>query len=171
MLYIGQADRHFPEFAPKLPRPRNPMLRISILVAVSFALAITQTLAVNCDLRCALMGQSSGNRSCGQHAAMPMGHEQIDHCHGMSMHAGNEASAVMSGNRCEATFCKAELVAIMKSSATEESLSHPSAITLPAPLPLPGRTGASFRMSAFWSVHREARNAPLDVRPGSSLRI
>ncbi len=140
-------------------------------MAVLFALAITQTLAVNCDLRCALMGQTSGNRSCGQHSTVAMGHEQTEHCHGMSMHAGNEAAAVMSGNHCEATFCKAGLVAIVKSSATDESLSDPSAVILPASLPLAARTGTNFRMSAFWSVHREARNAPLDVRPGSSLRI
>ena len=147
------------------------MLRKSIFVAVLFALAITQTLAVNCDLRCALMGQTSGNRSCGEHSAMAMSHEETEHCHGMSMHAGNEAAAVMSGNRCEATFCRAGLVAIMKSSATDGSLSNSSAVTLPASLPFPVRTSDNFRLNAFWSVHREARNAPLDVRPGSSLRI
>ena len=147
------------------------MLRKSIFVSLLFALAITQTLAVNCDLRCALMGQSSGNRSCGQHSAMAMSHEQTEHCHGMSMHAGNEAAAVMSGNGCETTFCKTGLVAIVKSSPADESLTHSSAVTLPVPLPLAARTSDSFRMSAIWSVHREARNAPLDVRPGSSLRI
>ncbi len=146
------------------------MLQKSIFVVALLAVAITQSLAVNCDLRCSLMEEALGNRSCGQHTPVTMGHEQAEHCHGMSMQAGNEAAALIGGHRCESTVCKAALVAILKSSGADESLLDPTSVALLTPLPLLA-SDPTFRFTAFGHVHRQARNTPLDVRPGSSLRI
>jgi len=86
------------------------------------------------------------------------------------MQTANEAAALIGGHRCETTVCKAASVAILKSSGADESLPHPTSVALLAPLPLLA-SDHTFRFTAFGHVHRQARNAPLDVRPGTSLRI
>ncbi|HLH36347.1 MAG TPA: hypothetical protein VKX41_16875 [Alloacidobacterium sp.] len=148
------------------------MLRKTILVVALFALTVTQALAVNCDLRCALMDESPGNDSCNPHASMAMGHEQMEHCHGMSMQAGSESTAELIGHDgCGAAICNVGLVALMKSPATGDSLASTSSATHPVLVTLPAPAGGSLRSMALRRSSRQAGNTPLELRPGSSLRI
>ena len=145
------------------------MLKKSILVTVLLALATAQALAVNCDLRCSLTG--IGSPPCGQHAGMAMGHKEAEHCHGMSVQAENNFAAVTGGPSCGTTFCKNGLFAIEKGSAVSGVISPCSQLAHSSLFALTGQVANNARCSIHRRMHRQLASAPLEMRPGTSLRI
>jgi hypothetical protein len=146
------------------------MLRKSILVTALFALAMTQALAVNCDLRCALMDNSSGIRSCDEHT-IAKDSRSMEHCHGMAMQPESRTAVAVRGHRCESTICNVGLLAADEISSVNHLLvnSHPA--TFLPPLIRPDQALDSVRSSLLRGMERQAGDAPLEVRPGVSLRI
>jgi hypothetical protein len=158
-----------PSTSLRLPRPRWEMLRKAILVTVILALATAQALAVNCDLRCSLTG--IGSLHCGQHAGMATGHKEAEHCHGMSVQAVNSFAAVSGEHSCGATFCKNGLFAIEKGSAVR-GVNFPSSQLALSPLSaLTGQAANNARCSNRRRMPRQLARIPLEMRPGTSLRI
>lgn len=145
------------------------MLKKAILVTVLLALATAQALAVNCDLRCSLTG--IGSLPCGQHAGMAMDHKEAEHCHGMSVQAVNSFAAVTGGHSCGATFCKSGLFAIEKGSAVSGVNSPSTQLALSSLSALAGLAVKNARCSVHRRMHPQLASAPLEMRPGTSLRI
>ena len=140
------------------------MIRKSILVTALLLLATVQTLAANCDLRCSSMVSPSRFSDCGNDAHMA-------HCHGMSMDCSNDGSSGVSGLSCGASVCQAEFLAISKHSTPDELFSRHYATVVTSPLvrPLEGSVGTT--SSTGRPPDPLHPGAPLDLRPGSSLRI
>ena len=148
------------------------MLKKSILVTALLLLATVQVFAADCDLRCALMAGSHGSQECGSHAQMARGHDRMEHCQGMAMMgADNQCSSVMSGSGCGVAVCRARFDAIDKKSAPDESTSKSISPTFQALLIHPVDDNTWTRSFARRSPDRRDVSAPLDLRPGSSLRI
>jgi hypothetical protein len=139
------------------------MLRTFIVATSLLLLATAQTLAVNCDLRCSSMLISSAGQECG-------GHWPMATCHGKSGDGDRFIHPGMSGSQCGATLCKTELYAIYKSSAADESSAKSVAVLIPV-LSIPVAAGMWTQSSMRRSPDRQHASAPLDSRPGSSLRI
>src|ERR1035441_4370201 len=89
------------------------MLKKLLFVTVLLLLVSVQALAVNCDLRCSMMGISKAPHAFQSDA-------QMSHCHGMSTDSGKGAS-LTAGDCCTATACHIELKAINKSSDRNDS--------------------------------------------------
>lgn len=138
-------------------------------MTVLLALATAQALAVNCDLRCSLTG--IGSLPYGQHARMATGHKEAEHCHGMSVHVGNNSTSVTGGFSCGATFCKNWLFAIEKGSAVSCATPPSSQLALSLLSALTGQAANNARCSIHRRMHRQLASAPLEMRPGTSLRI
>jgi len=146
------------------------MIRKIIFATVLLALATTQALAVNCDLRCALMGASLGHGSCGETQPMAA-QEGAGHCHGMHVQTGRNSTAVSSRHSCGSTLCKAELFAVETNSAVGDAPPTSSPLTLSSPFTLAGQAATNSRCSIRRRMHRRLTHAPLEMRPGTSLRI
>jgi hypothetical protein len=150
---------------------KRTMIRKSILVTALLLLATVQTLAANCDLRCSLMPDSSVSHECGHDLQTVPGNDRAMHCHGRSIDAATECSSILSGPGCGVTMCRARLDAIDKNSSPNELTSRPISVTIPG-LPIHSEDESTLLPS---SVHRSPdrrdTSAPLDLRPGSSLRI
>jgi hypothetical protein len=150
---------------------KRSMIRKSILVTALLLLATVQTLAANCDLRCSFMANSSGSHECGGHLRTVHGHDQAMHCHGMSRDTGNECGSVLSGSGCGVAVCRTRLDAIDKNSSPNESASKSISVTIPALSINSVDVNPLIPSSVHRSPDRRDTNAPLDLRPGSSLRI
>lgn len=147
------------------------MFRKTILATVLLALATSQALAVNCDLRCALMSASLGPGSCGEGAPMATAHEGAEHCHGMHVHTGKSSTALSSRHSCGSTLCKAELFAVETNPTVGDVPSPFSPLTFPLPFTLTGQAATNSRCSIHRRMHRQLSNTPIEMRPGTSLRI
>jgi hypothetical protein len=173
MLYESQADVVGSPQACALTHAasKRTMIRKSILVTALLLLATVQTLAANCDLRCSLMPDPSMGRECGHHLQTVAGNDRAMHCHGMSMDATTEYSSILNGPGCGVTICRARLDAIDKNSSPKELTSGPVSVAIPG-LAIHSEDGNTLLPS---SVHRSPdrrdTGAPLDLRPGTSLRI
>lgn len=145
-------------------RYERMMIRKSILVTALLLLATVQTFAANCDLRCSSMVSPSRFHDCDNHA-------QMAHCHGMSMDCSNDGSSGVSGLNCGASVCRAELVAISKHSTSDELFSRHFATVVTSLLICPLEASIGTRSSTGRPPDPLHPSAPLDLRPGSSLRI
>jgi hypothetical protein len=173
MLYEGQAVRVGSAQACALTHAasKRTMIRKSILVTALLLLATVQTLAANCDLRCSLMPDSSVSHECGHPLQTAPGNDRAIHCHGMPMNATPECSSILSGPGCGVTICRARLDAINKNSSPNQLTSRPISFAIPG-LPVHSQTEGTLRTSsARRSADRRDTSAPLELRPGSSLRI
>lgn len=171
MLYGRQAASEFPAKRIQLSTAFDcTVIRKSILVTALLLLAAVQALAADCDLRCSLMAVSSGSHGCG-HEQTSQGQEQAMHCHGMSMDADHPCNSAMSGSGCPGTVCRARLDAIDKKLSADESTSKSVSATGPAILIHSADEGTRREFSAHRSLDRRNASSPLDLRPGSSLRI
>jgi len=150
---------------------KQTMIRKSILVTALLLLATVQTLAANCDLRCSLMPDSSVSHECGHHLQTAPGNGRAIHCHGMPINATTECSSILSGPGCGVTICRARLDAIDRNSSPNELTSRPISFAIPG-LPVHSESEGTLRpSSAHRSADRRDTSAPLELRPGSSLRI
>ena len=147
------------------------MIRKSILVTALLLLATVQTLAANCDLRCSLMPDSSVSHECGHHLQTVAGNDRAMHCHGMSMDATTKCKSMVSGPGCGVTICRARLDAIDKNSSPNESTSRPISVTIAGLRIHSEHVSTLIGSSVHRSADRRDTSAPLDLRPGSSLRI
>jgi hypothetical protein len=147
------------------------MIRKSILVTALLLLATVQTLAANCDLRCSLMPDSSVSHECGHHLQTVPGSDRAMHCHGMSMDATTECSSILSGPGCGVTICRARLDAIDKNFSPNESTSRPISVAIPGLRNHSEDESPLMPSSVHRSPDRRDTSAPLDLRPGTSLRI
>jgi hypothetical protein len=147
------------------------MIRKSILVTALLLLATVQTLAANCDLRCSLMPDSSLSHECGHHLQTVPGSDRAMHCHGMSMDASTECSSILTGPGCGVTICRARLDAIDKNFSPNESTSRPISIAIPGLRNHSEEESPLMPSSVHRSPDRRDTSAPLDLRPGTSLRI
>jgi hypothetical protein len=130
-----------------------------LFIAVLLLLVSVQGLAAGCDVRCALMGASADRHSL--HAD-----EQIAHCHGMFMEAGNRASLTVCDS-CAAA-CGTDLRALNKSADQSEAVS--SKVLLSALLADPFETNGPNRTITYAMLSPGRDSTPLAQRPGS-LRI
>jgi hypothetical protein len=128
---------------------------------VLLLLVSVQALTLSCDLRCSLMGASTGSHA--SHAD-----QQMLHCHGMSMEHDKGVSLTASDS-CAPTGCGRELKAIVKSADKNDAGKVlVSAIAL---LVDPFKSSEPDRTTAFASHSRGSASKPLAQRPGTSLRI
>ena len=151
--------------------PKPTMIRKSILVTALLLLATIQTLAANCDLRCSLMPDSSVSHECGHHLQTAAGNDRAMHCHGMSMDATTKCSSVVSGSGCGVTICRARLDAIDRNCSPHESASRPISVTIAGLRIHSEHESTLMKSSVHRSPDRRDTCAPLELRPGSSLRI
>jgi hypothetical protein len=147
------------------------VLRKFIVVSVMLLLASVQALAVNCDLRCNVMTIPAGSHSCGSHVATESKHMTMTHSRGMAMDSGNIAKSALSSGDCEPSICKAQLEAVVKNATRDELLSKPIAESTPPRLIRLFDEFSLIRSSLHRSPDRKDTSAPLELRPGSSLRI
>lgn len=150
----------------KLPVPGFERMKIRkfILVAALLLLATVQTFAANCDLRCSSMAGASHVYDCGNHA-------QMAHCHGMAMDCSHGGSSGASGLSCGASVCQAEFVAIGNRSTSDELLSRHFATIVTSLVIRSLEGGIGTGSSTGHPPDPQQPSAPLDLRPGSSLRI
>jgi hypothetical protein len=133
-----------------------------LFVTVLLLLISVQALAASCDLRCSLMGASTGGQAL--HSEVP-----VPHCHGMSMERGR-AGTLSANDSCASTTCGTELKAL-KSADKSDTFSSKLLVSAVALLADPLRNAASSRTTASTSFGRSGESRPLAQRPGSSLRI
>ena len=146
------------------------MLKKLIVATVMLLLAAVQAFAVNCDLRCSLMTVSAGIRGCGNHPATKSSRPTRTQCHGTAMDSGNDAKSALNCGDCDASTCNTHLEALVKKSTGDESLSNLFVMSTPAEL-IRVFDEFSFRSSLHRTPERQNTSAPLELRPGSSLRI
>jgi hypothetical protein len=144
------------------------MFRKSIVVTVMLLLAVVQALAVTCDLRCSLMTISTGSQTCGNHVASESSRATKKQCHATATDSGRNPA--LSDGNCDASICKAQLEALVKKSSGDELLLNHTAISTPAKLICVFDEFSLIRSPLHRSPQQNA-SAPLDLRPGSSLRI
>jgi hypothetical protein len=150
-----------------LPRDSSrTMLRKLISLSILLLLASVQALAANCELRCALVMASPENPGCSHHVR-----SELSHCHGMPMESDQPQHSMYGSGHCQASVCEFQLQAIAKKSAMEESLSTAVATAVFAQW-----SGAFIPDSANLTLIRRSSGRPetqrpLEVRPGTSLRI
>jgi len=147
------------------------MLKKLIIVTVTLLFATVQALAVNCDLRCSMMAISAGSNVCSGHESIQSDHITMKHCHGMAMDSGKNANSASSRGNCETSVCKAQFEAVVKKSTGDESVSKSSAMSTPAETIRFFDVSTLIRSSLHRSSERLNTSAPLELRPGSSLRI
>lgn len=134
-----------------------------LFVTVLLLLVSVQALATGCDLRCSLMGTSTGSHVSRSDAQMPT-------CHGMSVGHGKETNLTAS-DTCSHNSCGTELKAIVKSADQSDAYSSKLLVSAAALLIDPFGSTASSRTSVFIPFSRNRDSRPLAQRPGSSLRI
>jgi hypothetical protein len=147
------------------------MIRKCILATALLLLATVQTLAANCDLRCSLMPDSSESHQCGHNLQTAPGNDRAMHCHGLSMDTSNTCSSVLSGSGCGITICQTHLDAIDKNFSPNESASRLISVTIPSLLNHSVSDSTLITSSICRPSSRRDTSAPLELRPGSSLRI
>src|SRR5882724_4173939 len=89
------------------------MFRKILWVVVLSLIVSAQALTVNCDLRCSLMGVSTGGH-------LSQADMQMPHCHGMSMERDKQTS-VTSNGCCPPSSCGAQLKAIAKNAGQNDA--------------------------------------------------
>jgi hypothetical protein len=139
------------------------MLKKLFFVTVLLLLVSVQALTVSCDLRCSLMGASTGCHA--QHADI-----QMPHCRGMSMEQ-NEQTSLTASDSCAHTTCGTELKAITKSADQKGAGTSRLPISVVALLVAPFGIGGSNEANTIALFSRTSNSRPLARRPGSSLRI
>jgi hypothetical protein len=147
------------------------MFHKSILVTALLALAIVQTLVANCDLNCALTHVPGANSACIAHARIAANQKSSTHCDHDSAQLGDHSSFMLCGHMCGVSFCGSQVIASNRVSANESSLGafqRAASFTRPSGSRAAGNEGHS---SAFGTVRLQTASAPLELRPGSSLRI
>jgi hypothetical protein len=77
----------------------------------------------------------------------------------------------LSGIDCDAMICAAQLEAVIKKSAQDESFSTPIAIPTPVELIRIFDEVSLIGIPLHRSPEEQNKSAPLELRPGSSLRI
>src|SRR5258708_4593701 len=138
------------------------MAKKLLFLTVLLLLVSVQAMKVSCELRCSLMTAST---DC--HAMQT--HEQMPHCHGMSMEHDKQASATASDS-CTHAGCRTELTAITKS--VDQNDAAPSKLLVPvASLVDPLGNSGSTRAAALATLSRSSASSPPAQRPSSSLRI
>jgi hypothetical protein len=142
-----------------------------IVVTALLLFAMTQSFMVNCGLSCALMSYVTGSRTCGEHGRIAKSRENGERCHGMVMQREDQGAVQMGGHTCDATSCKAELLAVTKDLGIRalHSNTEPWTLLRTATLLMTATDGAHSRSHQLISRHSET--APLELRPGSALRI
>jgi hypothetical protein len=145
------------------------MLRRFIAVLVLLLVASVQALAANCELRCTMMARS--NQACGSHSPAESKSEHAMHCHGMPMDPDQGDHGVSADSHCKVSVCKFRLEALAKQSLTTESLSRSSTSPDFAQLPSDLSAVTSLQLSLSRSFRLQDERSPLDVRPGTTLRI
>ncbi len=98
-------------------------------------------------------------------------HEGAGHCHGMSMQAGNDSVAISGERSCGTTICKTGLFAVEMNSAVGDVTFLSAPLTLSPPFTLTGQAGTNSHCSIHRRMHRQLTHVPLEMRPGTSLRI
>jgi len=142
-----------------------------IIVTVTLLFATVQALAVNCDLRCSMMAISAGCHGCGSHGSTDSDHGTLKQCHGMTVSSGKSGNSASSRGNCETSVCKAQLEAVVKKSTGDESPSKSFAMSTHAETIHFFDVPTLIRSSLHRSSERLNTSAPLELRPGSSLRI
>lgn len=146
------------------------MLKKAILLSTMLALAIGQALAVNCDLSCGLTGGPSANGTCGVHARISSERQTAKHCHEGGRQTENQSVVALSGHSCGFTFCKSGLLTI-RSAATIGTLPGPDLALSVTSFVNSFVTNSLSSAPHLLLVSGRAGRIPLDVRPGSPLRI
>jgi hypothetical protein len=134
-----------------------------LFVTVLLLLVSVQALSASCDIRCTLMGASTGGHTLQTAMQMP-------HCQGMSMERDQGAS-LTANNSCAATTCGTELKALVKSADQSDAYAGKLLVSAVALLADPIGSTLSSRTIGFRSFSRTLDSKPLAQRPGSSLRI
>lgn len=145
------------------------MFRKLILVSTLLVLAVTQALAVNCDLSCVLTGGLWGHGACAVHAAGAG--EDRGHCHPVPARSADDRVAALTGHSCGSAFCKTGLLAVTGSSATKGSPSRAESVNLSAAFGGLVPAGDSLYSAPRHHFFRYPAGSPLVVRSGTSLRI
>lgn len=139
------------------------MIRKLLSSAALLLLVIVQALAVNCDLRCSLMGASTDCHTLHTDSKMP-------HCHGMSMERDKQISLTASRS-CAPTGCSTQLTALTKSTDQKDAGSGNLLVLTAVWLDDPLENDLSNGPTTFRLLSRTSDSRPLAQRPGSSLRI
>jgi hypothetical protein len=139
------------------------MLKKLLLVTALLLLVSVQTLTVNCDLRCSLMGASADSHALHSDMQMP-------HCHGMSSDPDEQASLTAS-DCCAPTGCGTQSKTIAKGADQNDAASSKLLVSSVALLVDPIGSNGSNSSTACVSQSRTSDRRPLAQRPGSSLRI
>jgi hypothetical protein len=147
------------------------MLRRFISASLLLLLVAVQALAADCELRCATMTAAFEHHGCGHLVESESSSAPAAHCHGMTMESGKESSSLSASDKCHASICRFQSEAVAKQSGTDEFSSLASAIILPVQLNRNLAAGGSTRPTIGRSHFGQETQAPLDLRPGSSLRI
>ena len=149
----------------------SKMFRKSILASTLLMLAITQAMAVNCDLSCVLSGGLLGHGACAVHARGAGTYEHTRHCHPLPARRAGDCMVPLSGRSCGSTFCKTGLLAITRGSVTKGSPSN--AESMNPIMTFAGLVPASVGLhsAAQHRLFRYRGNSPLEVRSGTSLRL
>ncbi|HTF65910.1 MAG TPA: hypothetical protein VK638_24785 [Edaphobacter sp.] len=134
-----------------------------LFVTVLLLLVSIQALAASCDVRCSLMGASTGI-----HAAHS--DNQMTDCRGMSMGKDKQAS-LSASDSCATTGCGTELMAISKSSDQSGADSSKLLVSAVDLLADPFGSIAPGRTDTLALFSRRSDSRPLAQRPASSLRI
>ena len=147
------------------------MLKRFISVSVLLLVVAVQALAADCELRCATMVAAPGHNECGNVKHARASSTQAVHCHGRSMESSEGNQSVSAIGHCRASLCKLQSEAIAKQSGVKDLKSQASAILFPVQAILDLTARGSAQSTIGRSVSRPETRAPLDLRPGSSLRI
>ncbi len=141
------------------------MLKKFLFVAVLLLFVSVQALTASCDLRCLLMGASTGCHTSQTNECMP-------HCHDKSMEQDKQAG-VIATNSCApgGCGCGTGLTAITKSADQNDAGRSKLLVSAVALLVDPSGNSGSNRTTALAALSRRSDSRPHAQRRGSSLRI
>lgn len=128
-----------------------------------------QALAADCELRCSTMTAMS--RHCDGPVKSGTSSAQAAHCHGVSMESNKGSLTVATREECQVSVCKFASDAITKRLGVDELTSQVSPIISSGQSSLHLTACGAPQFANFRSRIRRELGAPLDLRPGSSLRI
>jgi hypothetical protein len=167
----SRSVRLVPRLHPNLLESGRVMVKRLIGALLLLLVVAVQALAADCDLRCATMTATSGHHGCGDQVQTEPTSTHATHCDGMTMQSDKQNDSVSACGLCRPSFCKLQSEAIATRFASDEFNSQTSTIFLPLQSVLLLAAGRSSLSTIYRSPLRLEMRAPLDLRPGSSLRI
>lgn len=150
---------------------RRVMLKRFISASLLLFVVAVQAFAADCELRCATMTANFGHHGCGHAVRAEPKSMHLAHCHGMSMKSDAENSSATGTDHCQGSVCKFQSDAIAKQPGANVFNFQAPVVILPEQSLRDLAAASSARATVYRPRNRQEIRAPLDLRPGSSLRI